>query len=223
MANAATIQARVAFGYAKAATILGPTFTLYRPAGAGAVIVTGNVVTTLPVVIASDARLMATAPIASKDDHAFAGIDATIAHAGDYIVGSRVVAGSSPPETWYVESIDTPSVARVVRCNRVLSFYRPGSPVPGASFYGGDLTATESQLLTQWPSCTVPGTKGEKSDADLPGDTRLPWVVITLPLGVPVAFRAADFAVDDLGQRYLVSQSLASARGLYLTASLVVT
>jgi hypothetical protein len=224
VANAATIQARVAHGYAKAAAILGATFTLYRPNGPGAPIVAGNVVATLPIAIASDPRLMGLKPVESKDEHAYAAVDASIARAGDYIVGVRVLVGQARTETWWIDSMDTPAVARVIRCSRVLTFTRPGASAPGAGYYGGDLTTNEAALLTSWPAAVLQGTKGEKSEVNLPGDTRLPWVAIALPSSVPVQLREGDFAVDDQAQpmRYAVSGAIQTARAWSLTASLAV-
>jgi hypothetical protein len=203
------------------AAVLGVPFAQYRPAGAGAVLTTGNLQGTVPVWITADDKLMAAKALPEKTSRAFAAFDPAVVRVADYLVGAMWAGGQT--DTWFVQSMDLPAPISVVRCNRVLTFSRPGSPPPGASFYGGDNTATEAVLLTAWPASVMQGTKGQTAATNLPGDDRLPWVNILMPT-LPVQIRAGDFALDDQAQpmRYEISGAVETPMGWQITAALAV-
>ena len=207
----------------KAASVLGPAFALYRPNGAGPAIASANARGNVPAWITADEQLRAVRPLADNKSRAFACIDPALAQVGDYIIGQQWNGGQV--STWFVQSMDLPAPISVVRCNHTLTFMRPGSPAPGANFYGGDVTATETPIITGWPASVLQGTKGQTGPVNLPGDDRLPWVNILLPvLPAGVQIRAGDFAVDDQPQpmRYEVSGAVATPQGWAITAALTV-
>lgn len=202
---------------------LGVAFAQYRPSGTGAPLASGNLVGTPPVWITADPDLMAAKPLPQNKSRAYLGADPAVVAVGDYLVGMRWSGG--PIETWFVESADLPAPITVVRCNRVLTFTRPGEPATGDNFYGGARDGSETALATAWPAAIEEGPRGMAGDAGLPSDTRLPWVKIFLPAPAGVQFRAADEATDNepMPMSYIVSDALSTQMGWRLTAGLVQT
>ena len=78
----------------------------------------------------------------------------------------------------------------------------------------------EIAYATGFPCSILQGTKGEKNDAGLPGDTRLPWWVILVPASVG-NIKYGDLILDDLGRRYVVSSPELTDLGYRITASMV--
>jgi hypothetical protein len=151
---------------------------------------------------------------------------------GDYLVGADA--------THFIidQASLTPSLT--VKCNAVLSFYRPGgdttastvvdpspadgTPNPYEYFHESD-RPNEGQgdgLATFWPVSLLQGPKGEKFvDPNLPESTRDPWWVILCPIIPNVHFITGDRAEDANGNRYKISSPELSTLGWRLTAELV--
>lgn len=220
--SGAAIASVFALGPRVTAQVLGLPFAQYRPSGAGAALASANLLGTVPAWITADPKLMAARPFNYAKPAGYAAVDPAIVAVGDYLVGSLTVGGEQ--ETFFVASADIPAPIMVIRCNRVLTVTRPGGPAPGADYYGGDTTATETPLITAWPASVLQGTKGERGDLTLPGDVRNPWGAILLPPSVPVQLRFADVALDDQPQpvRYVLSNVEQTAIGLRITANMAV-
>jgi hypothetical protein len=127
--------------------------------------------------------------------------------------------------TFFIASQETFVPAYVISCNRVLTFTRPGAGPAGPGYYGGDVTDTESPLMTRWPAAVTQGTKGTEGSVKLPSDERLPWVQILIPAVSGVQIRSGDLAVDEqeIPQRYNVSSCELTSLGYRITAALLVT
>lgn len=196
------IQAKVAYGYLKAATYLGATFTQYRPDGPANPISDANQIATLKAAFDPDAKFSFAKPSGYGKPVYFGLFDPSHVQVGDYLVhdtqGTYFLAGFEP--------IKPPMC---VQCNRTLTFTRPGPPKIGPNAYGGPLPSDAVVMLTAWPASVLKGTKGDKGDTGtlLPGDVRQAWVEILLPSVGGVQIRAGDQIVDDqaIPMHYTVS------------------
>ena len=187
------------------AQVLGLPMTLYRCNGVGPVIASVNVHATLPAWVTADPQLMASKPLTYKTPLAYAAVDPALTLPGDYLVGAVTLGGAT--ETFFIASQDVPAPIQVVRCNRALTVSRPGAGAPGPNYYGGDLTASETLLLTAWPAAVADKGRRQAGETALPGDMDLPWCEIFLPPTIPVQIRPSDVMLDDQVQpvRYVVS------------------
>lgn len=135
---------------------------------------------------------------------------------GDYLIGD---------DTYFVVSMQPLLPIQAVKCNHTVNVTRPAQQSGiGAQPYGGTTKTTEINLMTGgWPASVLQGTKGEKSEVNMPGDTRTPWWVILLPAYSGILIENADIVTDENNQRYVVSSAEQSEFGWRLTASLAVT
>jgi hypothetical protein len=142
-------------------------------------------------------------------------VDPRVVQPGDYLVGDQ--------GTWFIASTEPIKPILSVACNRTISVSRPGAPMPGMNHYGGATPDTDEVLVTGFPVSILNGTKGERGDANLPGDTRSPWVQILMPSPPGIIFRAFDLVSDDIGRNFIVSAAEETNLGWRLTASLAET
>ena len=214
--DAAGIQAKINRGAAIANRYLGRPYAWYRPRGAGNPLAPGNRLGTLRIDAKSDYGFAGTRPSLHGKPVWAALFDWGSAAVGDYVVGK---AG-----TFFVAAMQEHVPAAMVACNRVLTFARPGSQQPGAKYYGGDVAASEVTLLTGWPAALLQGPKGVNGPTGLPGDDRMPWSAVWLPV-LPVQLRTGDFATDEqaMQMRYEVSGAENSDLGWRLTVAEMVT
>jgi hypothetical protein len=218
MPSRASIQEKVSRGFRIAGAKLGAPCQWYRAAGTGAAIAPATLQGTLLAAFDSDPAFASRKPSQYGKPQWYMLTDECGLQLGDYIVDPLL-------GTFFVASGEPFKPPMVIRCNRTLTFARPGAPPAGADYYGGDETATETPLLTGWPAAVLQGTKGEAGDTKLPGDTRMPWVQVLLPQPASVQLRASDIALDDqpIQQRYIVSSAELTALGYRLTATLALT
>ena len=200
------IQAQVAYGYAQAARILGAPAPWYRPNGNGPVLVAGNSLGTLQVLLDTKADMSQTMPENfGKASDWFGGFDATNVLPGDYFVAAHDSSVGKTP--FFVAGLNWFRPARLVQCKRIVTVSRPGSQSPGPGYYGGDLTSTETVLVTGWPVAITDKGRRQAGETKLPGDMDLPWEEILLPPSFPVQIESMDILLDDQTQpvRYVVS------------------
>lgn len=198
--DGATIQARVYGGYAKAAQVIGLSFSLYRPLTAAAPL--GNLVGTLKAALDSSSSYGFKQPNEYGDPTWFALINDSTTQTGDYIVnssGAYFIAG---------KQFLLPVI--VVECNRALRLSRQStSTAVGAVGYSGTTAATEINILgapgALWPASILFGGKQQSGMALPAGAKQTGWRIL-LPPSVPasLAIGASDIATDDLGRRYLI-------------------
>jgi hypothetical protein len=67
------------------------------------------------------------------------------------------------------------------------------------------------------PCSILAGTKGEKSEANLPGDARTPWWTILMPIA-GADIHLDDVIEDDLNRRYIASSVEQGPLGYRITA-----
>lgn len=219
MVNQALITKHVRFGYGKSASKVGVECGHYRPTSASDPLASGWPLTPIFAAFDTDFNFSFVKPSNYVGDPVYAGLfDTTNTIVGDYIVEPQM-------GTFFIASQETFKAAMCISCNRVLTFTRPAAGPSGASYYGGDVTATETPLLTRWPASVRNGTKGEASFVNLPGDVRQPWVQILVPSVGGVQLRSGDVVVDEQGitQRYILSATELTSFGYRLTATIVNT
>jgi hypothetical protein len=213
MTNQASVQAQIWKGYCKAAEKLGANFAFYRPAtwtesawGSGSFL--GTSTSTRPVSLnAEDMKYGKPKKYAKATWYAL--VDGTELEVGDYFVG--------PQGTFFIAALQPLLPILAVECNRTISIARvPPQTAAGAQSYSGMTAQSEVPVVTGVPCSILQGTKGEKSETQLPGDTRSPWWAILLPNRGLVML--GDLIIDDLGQRYVVSGPEQTALGWRLTA-----
>lgn len=234
MVDQALVNAKVAYGFTKAANAVGSVCQWYRPVGAGAALATTNLLGTMQVLFDTKPDMQQREP--SRADRPldwFGALDITAVQAGDYLVDP--VLG-----TFFVSAVEYLKPARLTLCNRVLTVARPGvpapgaptsaelvlgqtppAPVPGPGYYGGDAATTATVLLTSWPAGVIQSSKRSMGTPELPGDVSLPWADVYLPESVPLQLRFADTALDDQTQpmRYIFSSVEQTPYGWRMTAS----
>ena len=195
-----TIQARVYSGYAKAASVIGQVFNLFRPLAFDAPL--GNQVGTIKAALDSGAEYNFKKPNEYGDPTWFALINDATTQTGDYIQnasGAYFIAG---------KQFLLPVI--VVECNRSVRISRQvTSSAVGAVGYSGTTASNEVNILgaanALWPASILFGGKSQSSMGLPAGAKQTGWRVL-LPPSVPstVLISASDIITDDLGRRYLI-------------------
>lgn len=209
--DAAKLESKIYAGYGKAAQRIGYMANLFRPSSAINPLAASNRQRAFHVSFnAEDMKYR------KPNKHAkpiwYGVFDGRLAQVGDYLVSDR-------DGTFFVASMQTALPIMLVQCNRTINVLRPQQQTGvGAAGYGGDTDGNETELLHQWPASILQGTKGEKNDAQLPGDTRSPWWAVLLPHFEGVTLRSADLITDDLARRYVISSAELTDLGWRITA-----
>jgi hypothetical protein len=162
---------------------------------------------------------------------------------GDYFIGQRAHSGllledggklltesggemlleGAMQGTFFVAGLQHLLPILVVECNRTISIYKPqAQPGVGAQEYGGTTADNQKLIVSGVPCSILQGTKGEKSEASLPSDTRSPWWTVLMPASVGSVV-SDDIIEDDLGQRYIVSSPELTDLGWRLTCMMALT
>jgi hypothetical protein len=145
----------------------------------------------------------------------YALLDGNALQVGDYFIG--------PGGTFFIATMQKLLPILAVECNRVISLYRPQRQTgKGLVGYGGTTDKNMTLLRASRPCSILQGTKGEKSEANLPGDTRAAWWSILLP-DSGIIIRPDDIGVDDLNRRYVISSPELSDAGWRCTAQMALT
>ena len=119
MASPTQIAAKVAKGYAIAASHLGDTCNWYRPANVGPAIVLANLQGTLPASFSPDGTYLKPQQYGRATWIAL--VDTAQIRVGDYLVDPR-------NQTWFLAQANPDLPPLAVQCTRVLSFLRPTAP-----------------------------------------------------------------------------------------------
>lgn len=209
--DAAKLQDKVYAGYAKAAKRIGYQADQYRPSSASNPISSGN---KLRSIYASFNAEDMSYNKPNKYGHPtwYGLVDGSLTQNGDYLTNAQ-------DGTYFIAAQQTALPILMVQCNRVIDIKRPQIQANvGAIAYGGATASTESPLMTQWPASVLQGTKGEKADSVLPGDTRSPWFSVLLPFFAGVIVRSGDIIHDDLARRFVISSVEVTDLGYRMTA-----
>ena len=210
MTDQASIQSKIWRGYAKAAQKLGLSYAHYRPLTALNPISAPNQLPALFASFSPDGGYKKPSGYGKPLWQCLA--DGAQLRVGDYLAGGS---------TYFVAAVQPLLPVLAVECNRTASLYRVGNdPTAGAQGYGGMTAANEVAYATAFPCSILQGTKGEKNDAGLPADTRLPWWTFLLPAAAGTV-RYGDLITDDLGNRYVASSVELTDLGYRITAAQV--
>lgn len=137
-------------------------------------------------------------------------VDGTDLEVGTYFKG--------PGGTFFIAAMQALLPIFVVECNRTVAVYRPYTQGDdGHGPYAGNTKKNQKLLIQGRPCSILQGTKGEKSEAQLPGDTRSPWWMVLIP-EAGVDYRLDDIMVDDRGVRYVLSSVELTGSGYRCTA-----
>lgn len=209
--DAAKLEAKIYAGYGKAAQRIGYTVDLFRPSSAINPLDATNKQRSFPASFnAEDMKYGKPNKFAKPTWYGV--FDGRLAQVGDYLV-------SANDGTFFVAAMQTALPILLVQCNRTVNVLRPQQQTGvGAVGYGGDVDSNETEMMHQWPAAVLQGTKGEKNDSQLPGDTRSPWWAILLPHYAGVTLRSADIITDDLARRYVISSAELTDLGWRITA-----
>lgn len=207
------IQLKLYKGYAKAARVVGTTYTHFRPTSVSNPMDIANQLADIKMTLnACDMKYGK--PNAYGKATWYGIFDGTQGQVGDYFNGIEGV--------FFVAAMQQLLPILMVSCNRVITIARPSMETgPGAIGYGGDTKAGEVNLMANWPASVLQGSKGEKNDVGLPGDTKNPWFTVLLPYWNGVTLRTSDIISDEIGGRYRVSSAELTDLGWRLTAQQV--
>ena len=192
MVSQASINAKVSHGLGRAANALGAPCGWYRHGGNNPnVSPVAAAAYRGPVTAAFQApNTQYTSPSTYAKPLLWGLFDSTDVAPGDYLVDANT-------GTVFVASTDPVRYPLCVQCNAVLTLTRPTPGAAGASHYEGDTGPDETVLGTAWPASVLNGTKGEKPDIPLPGDTRSAWAAILLPPSFPAQLVTGDIATSN--------------------------
>lgn len=214
--DAAKLQGKVYAGYGKAALRIGFMTDLYRPSVASNPLASGNKVASFNA--SFNAEDMSYSKPNKYGHPTWYGVfDARGVQVGDYLTNAQ-------DGTYFVAALQTILPVLLVQCNRTIDVRRPQLQAGvGAVGYGGNTDAAETPLLVGWPASVLQGTKGERAESNLPGDSRAPWWSILLPAFPGVTIAPFDVVTDDLQRRYVISSAELTDLGWRITASQAVT
>jgi hypothetical protein len=207
--NRQGIQSKVNRGYGIAARFLGAPFAHYRPTDPLNAL--SNRIGTLQADFDVDPTFSYKAPGKYANPAYYGLFDATDVMRGDYLIADQ--------GTWFVAGMEPNKPPLCVSCNQVAEFRRPSAAAAGPSYYGGDNRTDEEVLMSGWPCSILQGTKGERTAADLPGDSRAPWVAILVPAVPGVVLRPFDRVYDDMNRCWTISGPERTDLGWRLTAA----
>ncbi|MFL9904212.1 hypothetical protein PQR71_39845 [Paraburkholderia fungorum] len=207
--DAAFLQQKIYYGYAKSAQYIGPLYNLFRPSDPLSPLSNGPVATLNASFNAMDMKYGK--PNLYGKPLWYALVDGMQTMVGDYLINDD--------KTYFIAAMQQTLPILAVDCNRTINALRPQQLTgTGTVGYGGDTVANETLLMSGWPASILQGTKGEKGDTDLPGDVRNPWWAILFPQWPGIALRTGDIITDDLTRRYVVSSAELTDLGWRLTA-----
>lgn len=209
--DAATLQARIYAGYAKAALRIGYMVDQYRPVIGSHPLYFGNKLRSFPASFNAEDMTYSRTNKYGKATW-FGMFDGSLTQVGDFLVNDQ-------DGIFFIAAQQTALPILLVQCNRTINVLRPAAQAGvGAVGYGGDTIATETPLMTAYPASVLQGTKGEKNMAGLPMDDRNPWVQILLPAVSGITIRTSDIITDDLGRRMIASSAELTDLGWRITA-----
>lgn len=194
--DAATLQARIYAGYAKAAAKIGYNTDQYRPTSAANPLASGNKLRTLPASYNAE-DLGYNKPNSYGKATWYGLFDGRLTQAGDYLTNTQ-------NGTYFIAAQQSNLPILLVNCNAIADIIRPQQQAGvGVLGYGGDTDATETALMQQWP-CSILQGGGGGSAVKLPGDTSDPRWTILVPAYGTIAFRSGDIIKDNHARRYAI-------------------
>lgn len=204
------IQEKIYYGYGKAATHLGLTYTIYRSLDGLEPIKPENIVGEIKM--SQTVAWSYMVPKKYGDSTWILVVDGRELLPGDFLVGST--------KTFFVASMEHLMPILGVMCDRQITIRRPKSPDGvgdvGYSGYINNDNATSDLLLSDVPVAFLKSSRGEKNPVDLPTSAKMPWYAVFLPALGSVFLRNGDIITDDATQQYVISDNEHTHLGWHL-------
>lgn len=202
--DAATIQAKVYYGYAKSAQYVGQTFNHYRPQSGQPIIGSATLLGSLNAGM--------TPASASGFNFNKAGLDtnyfwACLADGTQLQVGDVL---QDAAQTFFIAAMQPLLPMVAILANATITIKRPQVPsVFGAVGYQGLTEATETTLISGLPAAirvasSGKNTRGQELPADAPGPDKYTLFFSATLLGSPPVMER-DVIYDGMGRRFQVS------------------
>ena len=208
------INARIAVGLAKAASILGTSQNLYRPTTAFLPI-SGPPHSSIQCAfdVNPDFRLLATAQ-PSRSYAVMLG-DPALVQQGDYLVGD---------DTHFVARVEPLRPALCVLCDQVVDFLSTDSVTnAGTNAYGGRTDDTDILIAQGWAVSMSARTHSEQDVTKLPSDIRAAYYDVLAPPIPDVTLSFGMRLQDSAGQDYEIVSAEESPFGWRLLVGLATT
>ena len=208
------VNQRIAYRLAKAASVVGVSQALYRPA-TSLLPVSGMPYGSIYCAfdVTPDFRLISTA----QPNHSYVTLlaDPRLVQQGDYLVGD---------DTHFVARIEPLRPALCVLCDQVLDVLNTDvTTSAGTNSYGGRTSSTDTVIAQGWPVSMSARTRGEQDTTKLPSDVKAAYYDVLAPPipGVTLVFGMR--LQDSLGQDYEIVSAELSPFGWRLLAGLATT
>ncbi len=211
----AAVQTHIARGLAKAASIVGATFTQYRATSPMNPLASSNVIATLPCAMDVDASLSLAS--ATPPDHPFAHLiaDPGQLQAGDYLVGSA---------TYFVSRVEVLQPTWCVLCNMTFNILDTAqATAAGTNSYGGMTSASNTLLAQAWPMSILAKTRSEQDVTKLPSDTRSAFFEVLMPAIPGLTLGLGLCLQDPNSQIYVIMSSETTVYGCKLLVGIATT
>ncbi|MCQ8279869.1 hypothetical protein NFI95_15600 [Acetobacteraceae bacterium KSS8] len=199
MVAQAAIQRHVAFGYAKAAAVLGAPVQQIRPTAA-MLPLQQPTHATLTAFFDQDAAFGMKKPWSRRTaggSEGFAALDTTDVLPGDILVGV---------DTYFVTRFEPIRPCQVILTNTLFDVLASSSVIaPDPSGYRGRTRAQDTPIATGWPGNKRAGGRSEIDPAKLPSDSKAASWTILLPPIPGVTIVRETMLRDGDGQLYQVA------------------
>ncbi|WP_419729531.1 hypothetical protein [Lichenicola sp.] len=208
------INARIALGLARAASIVGASHLLYRPTSATTP-VAGTPLATLFCAfdVRPDFRLISTA----QPGHSYASLlaDPTMVQQGDYLVGDEI---------HFVAKVEPLRAALCVLCDQTVDFLNTAvATTAGSNGYGGRTSDTDLVVAQGWPVSMAARNRAGQDITKLPSDTKAAYYEVLVP-PIPNVFLTFGMRLQDVNlQSYEIISAELSPFGWRLVAGLATT
>jgi hypothetical protein len=215
--DAATINARIYVGRAKAAQRIGYAFTIYRPLTAAAPL--GNAVGTINAAFNAADNTYAK-PNGYGRPIWFADLDGRVVRPGDYLINTTNAA-----DVYFIAGMQSLLPIIAIDCPRRVRI--TGAPVVASAgnvgYFGvcdGETSDVLGTASAPWPAAINLGKGGGMVPDALPSGSRrnVGWEIL-LPPSVPITIHAGMHVTDDIGQRFTVDGAELTDLGWRLNCS----
>ncbi|NPD67863.1 hypothetical protein HN018_10840 [Lichenicola cladoniae] len=209
-----TISARIAYGLARAASIVGADHMLYRPTTADRP-VAGSPFGTIFCAfdVKPDFRFVSTA----QPTHSYAALlaDPSLVRQGDYLVGDEI---------HFIARIEPLRPALCVLCDQTLDILTTAvATSAGTNGYGGRTSDTDAVVAQGWPVSMSVRSRAGQDVTKLPSDTRAAYYDVLAPPIPRVVLTFGMRVRDPAGQSYQIVSAELSPFGWKLVAGLATT
>ncbi len=209
-----TLNKHIAYGFNKAASIVGSEESLFRPTGPNQP-VSGSPLLTLFCAwdVKPSFRMIETA----QAGHAYASLmaDQTLVQAGDYLVGQ---------DTHFVVRVEPLRAALCVLCNETIDFLNTDvATTAGTNAYGGHVASNDTPVGIGWPVSMSARTRGGTDVTKLPSDTRGVYYDVLAPILPDITLSFGMRIRDAAAQAYEIISAELSDYGWKLVVGLATT